>query len=319
MNDHIIHIPVLIKEITSHLNSFEQGCLVDTTFGLGGYSKSFLENTKCNVLAFDRDPDVVKYAEDLSKKYKNRFSFKIGKFSNLLNLVQSQNVKKIVGIVFDLGLSNLQIFRASRGFSFKLKGPLDMRMSKSGETACEFINDVDEQYLVKILYEYGDEQHAKKIARKIVNERKKNNISNTYDLAELVRSAIPGKKFKIDKATKTFQAIRMYINQELNELQLGLIAAEKILSTGGILAVVSFHSKEDKIVKKFLQKCSGKSLFYRSKFFPQEKNTKKSFEIITKRPIRPPREEIQNNIKSRSAKLRVARRTNETAIHETAA
>ncbi len=319
MIEPVSHIPVLIDEVLSYTKKLDNGVLIDATFGLGGYSKAFLENTNCDVFAIDRDPDVKVYADKLKDEYKKRFSFFNGKFSDLITFKHHKKIKNIVGITFDLGVSNLQLKIPERGFSFKLNGPLDMRMSKKGVNAEEFINQVDEKTLSNILYKLGDEIYSRRIARAILKERNKEKISTTTRLAEIIRKCVPGKNYKIDKATKSFQAIRVFINKELEELELGLIAAENILNPNGIIAVVSFHSKEDKIVKNFFSKCAGKKQNISSKFFPDDKVFQKSFEIITKKPISNSKNDLDINPQSRSAKLRVAKRTSSNPIHEFAA
>jgi len=319
ITENFTHVPVLIDKVLNYMNELKDGILIDATFGLGGYSKALLENTNCKVFALDRDPDVKIYANKLFKKYKDRFVFSTGKFSEILELKEKNNLENIVGITFDLGLSNLQIEASKRGFSFKTDGPLDMRMSKKGLDAETFINTVDEKTLSSILYRLGDEIYSKRISKAILKEREKEKIRSTNRLAEIIRKANPSKNFKIDKATKSFQAIRMHLNNELEELKLGLIAAENIIKPNGIIAVVSFHSIEDRIVKNFLTKCSGKKLNQVSKFLPDETIIEKSFEIITKKPIISSESEIKINPKSRSAKLRVAKRTFSKPIHEFAA
>ncbi len=314
MDNEIAHIPVLINQIIYQVKDIKKGLWIDATFGLGGYSRAFLENTNCNVFAIDRDPDVKAYSDILFKEFKNRFEFKPAKFSDLDKFT---HLKNVVGISFDLGLSNLQIKKSERGFSFRENGPLDMRMSKSGLKAEEFLKNIDEKTLADILFQLGDERHSRKIAKAILEARKEKKISSTFELAEIVRNAVPGSKLKIDKATKTFQAIRMFLNDELNELNKGLIAAEKILEPNGLLVVVSFHSIEDRLVKNFFSICSGKSRNF-SKFFPEDKKVK-SFQILTKKPLTPTQDEIYNNPKSRSAKLRIAIRTSSDPIHEAAA
>ena len=180
-------------------------------------------------------------------------------------------------MIFDLGVSNLQLTKKNRGFSFKLNGPLDMRMSKEGIKAFEVVNNYSAKTLSNIFYNFGDEVYSRRIARNIVKFREITPITSTTELAEIIRKAIPGKKKKIDKATKSFQAIRMFINDEITELNKGLVASEKFLTYGGILFVVSFHSKEDRVVKNFLNACQGKSKLFMSKFFPNSENSKKKF------------------------------------------
>ena len=317
MINELTHIPVLLNEILDYINrlQIDNGIIVDATFGLGSYSKTFLEKTNCNVFAFDRDPKVKKYAQLLKNKYQTRFQFYNTNFSQIENTTQYID-DKVNAIVFDLGVSNLQLGDPERGFSFKLNGPLDMRMSNKGIDAYDVINNYKSEEIANILFSLGDEFYSKKIAREIIKARKINPISTTTTLAELIRKAIPGRNKRIDKATKSFQAIRMFVNDEISELKKGLIQSEKILNFGGLLAVVSFHSKEDKIVKNFLKKCEGKTEFYSSKFFPPNLKYNSSFEILTKKPVKPSKNEVYLNPKSRSAKLRVARRTKFSPIHD---
>ncbi len=313
MSSFLEHVPVLLDEILINLKKFKitNGVIIDATFGLGGYSNAILENTNCDVYGFDRDPEVLKYAHKLKEKYKKRFKFFQKKFSEIDDLLSNYNFskKKIKGMIFDLGVSNLQLTKKNRGFSFKLDGPLDMRMSKEGIKAFDVINNYSAEKLSNIFYKFGDEFFSRRIARDIVKFREISPITSTTELADIIRKAIPGKKKKIDKATKSFQAIRMFINDEISELNKGLITSEKFLTYGGILCVVSFHSNEDRIVKNFLNVCQGKPKLFISKFLPLRENLKESFEIITKKPIIPTTDEIKINYKARSAKLRIAKRT----------
>ena len=325
MNNFLEHVPVLIDEILENLKKYKitNGIIIDATFGLGGYSSAILENTNCDVYGFDRDPEVLKYANKLKEKYKNRFKFFQKKFSEIDDMLSEPNnsKKKIRAMIFDLGVSNLQLTKKNRGFSFQLDGPLDMRMSKEGIKAFEVINNYSAEMLSNIFYNFGDEVFSRRIARNIVKYRGITPITSTLELADIIRKSIPGKNKKIDKATKSFQAIRMFINDEITELNKGLIASEKFLTYGGILCVVSFHSKEDRIVKNFLNECQGKSKLVISKFLPPNENLRQSFEIITKKPILPSDDEIKINRKARSAKLRIAKRTKFSPVfkHEAAA
>jgi 16S rRNA (cytosine1402-N4)-methyltransferase len=301
------HIPVLLEEVIEAL-SIENGAFyIDATFGLGNYSKAILERKKCKVLGIDRDPEAIPIAESLKVDFKDEFHFRNAKFSQIEQLLEPLKIKKVAGVVFDLGVSSPQLNQAHRGFSFKLNGPLDMRMSKEGPTAEEFINKVEESTLANIIFELGDEVFSRRIAKNIILERTINSITKTGQLAAIIRKAIPASKHKIDPATKTFQAIRIYLNDEISELEKGLIAAEKILQPNGILAVVSFHSIEDRIIKKFFLKCSqDKNL---SRHIPNITSKQHSLKILTKKPILPSVSEIKYNKRSRSAKLRVAERT----------
>ena len=307
MIDKVVHIPVLLEEVINALSLTHDEVYVDATFGLGGYTKAILSNQNCKVVAIDRDPLAKGFADNLKKSYADRLYFKEGRFSELGNFLKELEIYKVAGVVFDLGVSSPQLDIQDRGFSFKLNGPLDMRMSSEGPTAEDFLNEVDEGTLANIIYELGDEVYSRRIAKKIINQRSINKIKTTSQLADIVRNAIPKKKSKIDLATKTFQAIRIYLNDEIEELEKGLIAAEKALRPEGRLVVVSFHSIEDKIVKNFFYKClQNKSL---SRHLPDLPKKDPSLEILTKKPILPSAKEIYKNKRSRSAKLRIAKRT----------
>ena len=301
------HIPVLIDEVINALSVRDNEFYIDATFGLGGYTKAILDKKNCKVLSIDRDPETIAQANRIQKKYKNRFLFQNGNFSQIENFLEYFKIGKVAGIVFDLGVSSPQLDHKHRGFSFRLNGPLDMRMSKEGPTAEEFINKVDENTLANIIFELGDEVFSRRIAKGIIFERSLNSIISTGQLASIIRIAIPTSKYKIDPATKTFQAIRIYLNDEISELERGLIAAEKILKPNGILAIVSFHSIEDRIIKKFFLRCAQKKIS--SKYLPELPSEKCSLEIVTKKPIKPSKDEVNFNKRSRSAKLRIAKRT----------
>ena len=307
MLDTAHHIPVLLDEVINSLSLKDEGFYVDATFGLGGYSKKILSIRNCNLLAIDRDPEAKKFAQPIKSSFKEKFTFVNGRFSELIKFLEDKKIKKVNGVVFDLGVSSPQLDKNERGFSFKSDGPLDMRMSLEGPTAEEFINKVEEKTLADIIYEYGDEVFSRRIAKNIANERLTKRINSTFQLATIIRKSIPFSKQKIDPATRTFQAIRIYLNNEIDELEKGLIAAEKSLHPDGILAVVSFHSIEDRIVKEFFIKCSKSKPI--SRYLPEKNQRKHSLEILTKKPICPSEKEIEENRRSRSAKLRVARRT----------
>ena len=307
MNDKVIHIPVLLDEVVKALSLNQDEVYVDATFGLGGYTKAILSNQNCKVVAIDRDPHAKIFADNLKRNYADRFYFKKGKFSELGKFLNELEIYKVAGVVFDLGVSSPQLDIKDRGFSFKLDGPLDMRMSSDGPTAEEFLDKVEEGTLANIIYELGDEVYSRKIAKNIIHQRSINKIKTTGQLADIVRKSIPRKKSKIDLATKTFQAIRIYLNDEIKELEEGLIAAEKALKPEGRLVVVSFHSIEDKIVKNFFYKCLRNTSL--SRHLPELPEKKPSLEILTKKPILPCAKEIYINKRSRSAKLRIAKRT----------
>ncbi len=307
MIEKVLHIPVLLDEVIKALSLTKDDVYVDATFGLGGYTKAILNKQHCKVVAIDRDPQAKIFADNLKRSYSDRFYFKKGKFSKLDKFLNELEIHKVAGVVFDLGVSSPQLDIKDRGFSFKLDGPLDMRMSSEGPTAEEFLEEVEEDTLANIIFELGNEVYSRRIAKNIINQRSINKIKTTGQLADIVRNAIPKKKSKIDLATKTFQAIRIYLNDELKELEEGLIAAEKVLRPEGRLAVVSFHSIEDKIVKNFFNRCLRN--IPTSRHLPDYPKKNPSLEILTKKPILPSPNEVNYNKRSRSAKLRIAKRT----------
>ena len=309
-NFNFVHKPVLLNESINFFTNKKNTIFIDGTFGNGGHTKALLEKNKtCKVYAIDRDPNVKENAKFFQKKYNKRFKFILGKISDLEKIVSHENLKnKVDGILFDLGVSTRQLKDIKRGFSFQNDGPLDMRMGESGETAADFLNNQNEQKISDVIFKYGDEGSSRKIAKAIINFRKKKKIEKTFELVELIKSVKrPSKRKIINPATKTFQAIRIYVNNELEELKNGLISAINILKKKGRLVVISFHSLEDRIVKNFFNKHSGK-IYNKSRYLPQlEPNNTigKSLKILTRKVIKPMKEEIEFNYYSRSAKLRV--------------
>ena len=311
-----VHEPVMLEEVKKFIPIVKKINILDATFGGGGYSKALLEEYNVNqLIAIDRDPITEVFAEDLSKRYKN---FKIinGCFSKIDELIYSNCTikrKKFDIIIFDLGLSSNQIDDPKRGFSFMKEGPLDMDMGGSKIRASEIINNFSERKLADIFFELGEEKYAKRIARNIVKQRKIKLINNTKKLSELIKESIPktnSKKIKINPATKTFQALRIYVNDELNELKKALGKSSQLLNKEGKLIVVSFQSLEDRIVKDFFNHNSGKR-WRSSRHYPELADMGPiTFKLITKKPIRPQEWEIQKNPRSRSAKLRVAQKIN---------
>jgi 16S rRNA (cytosine1402-N4)-methyltransferase len=277
---------------------------VDATFGLGGYSNAILSNNPYNTLtAFDRDPAACPFAEAINN---NRFRFVPEQFSKIGDFLEHDSVR---GVVFDLGVSSPQLDIAERGFSFRLDGALDMRMSQSGMSAADVINTYPEEDIANILYEYGEERFSRRIARMIVAKRAEKQISTTTELANIVRSVLPRKgKDTIDPATRTFQALRIYVNQELQELEQGLAAATNLLAAGGRLVVVSFHSLEDRIVKNFMR--DNSTIPSVSRHLPQQKALDMPLKTISRKAILPSAQEISSNPRARSAKLRVAEKFN---------
>ncbi|SVA19805.1 uncharacterized protein METZ01_LOCUS72659 [marine metagenome] len=306
----------MLEEVKKFIPVAKKINIIDATFGGGGYSKALLEEYNVNqLIAIDRDPITEVIAKDLSKRYKN---FKIinGCFSKIDELIYSNctiKIKKFDIIIFDLGLSSNQINDPKRGFSFMKEGPLDMDMGGSKIRASEVINNFSERKLADIFFELGEEKYAKRIARNIVKQRKIKLINNTKKLSKLIKESIPEnnlKKIKINPATKTFQALRIYVNDELNELKTALSKSSQLLNKAGKLIVVSFQSLEDRIVKDFFNHNSGKR-WRSSRHYPELADMGPiTFKLITKKPIRPQEWEIQKNPRSRSAKLRVAQKIN---------
>ncbi|QTP63253.1 16S rRNA (cytosine(1402)-N(4))-methyltransferase RsmH [Wolbachia endosymbiont of Ceratosolen solmsi] len=289
------HTSVLLKEMLSLLSPQDDGIYVDATFGAGGYSKAILESADCKVYAIDRDETVTKFYDDLSIRYPDRIKLFIEKFSNVKNLLDSNNIEGIDGIVFDIGVSSMQLDNGDRGFSFLHDGPLDMSMDNSSYiNASTFVNALREEEIANTIYNYGGERHSRKIARAIVNARKKKTIKTTFELADIVRSVVFRGKSKIDPATRTFQAIRIWVNDELGELEKGIKAASEILSENGKLIVVTFHSLEDRIVKTFFKDLCATDC--------------KTFSLLNKKVIEASIEEVSANPRSRSAKLRAIQR-----------
>ena len=308
-----LHKPVMLNEIKSFLPNDKSINVIDATFGGGGYSKAILENFIVNqLLAIDRDPIAKIFAKDLEGRYHN-FSLVNDRFSRIDKIVEQNKLKekKFDFIIFDLGTSSNQIDNYERGFSFNNDGPLDMRMGLGDKNAIEIVNKYNEKELAKIIYEYGEERYSRIIAREIVKSRKIQYISKTSELSNIIKKCIPKKNQynkKIHPATKTFQALRIYVNDELNELKSSLDKSLKILNTNGLILVVSFQSLEDRIVKDFFNHNSGKR-WRSSRHYPElPDKLATQLKIITKKPILPSASEILENPRSRSAKLRVAQK-----------
>lgn len=315
MNLQLDHIPVLLSEMLTSLNPKAGEEILDCTFGAGGYSKAILA-TGAKVTALDRDESVEKYADILKKEFKQDFTFINAKFSEI-NKHFTHN-KMFDGIVLDLGVSSMQLDQAERGFSFMHDGILDMRMGKNGKSAQDFVNNASETDIADVIFKYGDETASRKIAKFIINARKLNPITTTLELAEIVRKAIGHRPGKIDPATKTFQAIRIWVNDEMQEIEAFFENVDSILAIGGRIVVVTFHSLEDKIVKDYLSNHSAKKVAI-SKYAHLSPNYKQSetnqyiYEILNKKPITPSKAEIMRNPRSRSAKLRSAIKISERA------
>ena len=307
------HYPVMLDQVLSIISPQHGGTIIDCTFGAGGYSEAILKFPKTKVIAIDRDDLAKKKAEILLKKFPNRFSFYKEKFSNL-NEVANRNIKP-KAIIFDLGVSSFQISDEKRGFSFNSKNFLNMEMGINSYSAFEVINSFDKEILSTIIKILGEEKDGKKIANKIDKYRKINPISNSYDLATIVNEAKKNfKKNNKNPATKTFQAIRIFINQELSELINGLIKATEILPNDGILIIVSFHSLEDRIVKNFFNTYSNLKK-NPSRYIPINEKKNSLFSSVLKKPLLPTNKEIGENNRSRSAKLRYGIRNNNSSYN----
>jgi len=300
------HIPVLLDEVIAALDPKPGETHVDGTFGAGGYTRAILR-TGARVIAFDRDPDAIDAGRPLEAENDGALTLVAGRFSRLAEALGERGVDQVDGVTFDIGVSSMQLDQAERGFSFQADGPLDMRMEQAGMNAAEFVNEADESEIADVLHQYGEEPRARRVARAIVAARP---ITRTSQLADVVRRALGYRPHeKKDPATRTFQAIRIHLNAELEELEQGLAAAERVLRPGGRLAVVSFHSIEDRIVKRFLRERSGATPAG-SRHLPDVRGggPRPSFEAVAK-PVRAGEAEIARNPRSRSATLRVARRT----------
>lgn len=301
------HVPVLLDEVVAALAPAPGETHVDGTFGAGGYTSAILSKGVARVFAFDRDPEAIQYGEALAASSGGRLTLVPERFSRMRQALADRGVEQVDGVTLDIGVSSMQLDQAERGFSFQADGPADMRMSQEGESAADFLNHADEAEIADVIYELGEEPKARRIARAIVAARP---IERTAQLAGIVRKAAgynPG--MKKDPATRTFQAIRIHVNQELAELEGGLAAAERVLLPGGRLAVVTFHSLEDRIVKRFLKERSG-SLPSGSRHLPMAgpSGPAPTFEAVGK-PVRAGAAELDANPRARSATLRAARRT----------
>jgi 16S rRNA (cytosine1402-N4)-methyltransferase len=308
-----LHKPVLLAEVLEALlpagRSHDGAIFVDGTFGAGGYTRALLEAANCTVFAIDRDPDAIKGAAPLIERYAGRLHVIQGRFGEMTQLLAARGVASVQGITFDFGVSSMQLDQAARGFSFRFSGPLDMRMEQAGRSAADLVNAMAERPLADLIFTFGEERQARRIARAIVAARDLAPIETTDRLAEIVRRAIGGKPNPqaIDPATRTFQALRIAVNDELGEIDRGLAAAEQLLAPGGRLAVVSFHSLEDRRVKQYLRDRAGAAP-KASRHLPvaAADETQPVFRLIAAGGITAGEREVAENPRSRSARLRVA-------------
>lgn len=309
------HTPVLFSQALKALDPRNGEHYIDATFGGGGYTRGILEAADCKVLAIDRDPDAVAAGAALVEQFAGRLILVQGRFGNLATIAAAQGFVPADGVVLDLGVSSMQLDEAGRGFSFMREGPLDMRMSREGPSAADVVAKLDEAELAEIIWRLGEERRSRAIARRIVEARAQAPIRTTAQLARLVAEVV-GRRRGEEKhpATRTFQALRLFVNEELNELIAALGGAERILKPGGRLVVVSFHSLEDRIVKRFFSERSGRTARPSRHLPPAEAQVDPSFEVPHGQPIEPDRAEIERNPRARSARLRWGRRTEAAAI-----
>ena len=303
------HVPVLLAEVCDALHAARGGVFVDGTVGAGGYTQALLAAHGGNrVIAIDRDPDAIAAGATIAAKAGARLSLVPGRFSQLDAIVAEAGLERVDGVVLDIGISSMQLDEAARGFSFRYDGPLDMRMEREGPSAADLVNEASEAELADVFFHYGEERRARAVARAVIERRRKTRIETTAQLAELVAGLVRAEPGGMHPATRVFQALRIAVNDELGELTKALHAAERVLKPGGRLAVVTFHSLEDRIVKQFIAVRSGR-LSGGSRHLPSTKAAAPTFVAASKGPISPGEAEVSANPRARSAKLRAAERT----------
>jgi 16S rRNA (cytosine1402-N4)-methyltransferase len=303
------HIPVLLEEIVPALALRPGGVILDGTFGLGGYSRALLAASSCRIIGIDRDPRAITRGRALEAEFPDRLILLEGCFGEMERLLHAAGIDLVDGIALDIGVSSPQIDDPERGFSFRFDGPLDMRMGGAGPSAASLVNTLEEAELADIIWRLGEERLSRRVAGAIVAARREAPIERTAALAKIIRAVVPGSRDGIDPATRTFQALRIAVNDELGELERGLAAAERLLKAGGRLAVVSFHSLEDRTVKLFLRDRAGAAPSG-SRHLPDTASRQApSFRLVGRKPITAGPDELARNPRARSAKLRVAERT----------
>jgi 16S rRNA (cytosine1402-N4)-methyltransferase len=308
------HVPVLLNEVVDALKPRDGGRYVDGTFGGGGYSTAILDRAQCEVIAIDRDPDAIAAGQALAERYAPRLRLIEGRFGDMEQLLSAEGVSAVDGVALDLGVSSMQFDQPARGFSFRASGPLDMRMEKSGPSAADLVNEGEESELADILWRYGEERKSRRVAHAIVERRRDRRIETTGELAEIVRRAVgPSARDESDPATRAFQALRIAVNDELGELERGLAAAEQVLAPGGRLAVVSFHSLEDRAVKEFVRARSGRTPSPSRHAPPRAAERTATLREVMRKPVPPSAAEVAANPRARSARLRVAERLGSAA------
>jgi 16S rRNA (cytosine1402-N4)-methyltransferase len=304
------HVPVMLSEVAALIAPRAGGVYLDGTFGAGGYATAFLEAAPCTVWAIDRDPDAIARGATLAARFPGRLHLIHGQFGDMLGLLARHGVTALDGVVLDLGVSSFQLDDPARGFSFRGDGPLDMRMSRSGPTAADLVNTLPERELADLLFELGEERASRRIARAIVAARLEAPIVTTARLAAVIRGVVRPDRSGIDPATRSFQALRIRVNDELGEVERALGHASQLLAPGGRLIVVSFHSLEDRIVKRFMADVAGRAPSP-SRHDPSGLAVRAAprFRLLTARPLRPSAGETSTNPRARSARLRALERT----------
>ncbi len=308
------HVPVLLREMLAALAPHSGGIYLDGTFGGGGYAAAILETCRCTLWAIDRDPDAIARGAALAARFPGRLHLLHGRFGNMLDLLGAQGVSALDGVVLDLGVSSFQLDDPARGFSFRADGPLDMRMGREGPTAADLVNRLPERELADLFYELGEERASRRIARAIVAARTAAPILTTVRLAQVIRDVLPPDRSGIDPATRSFQALRIKVNDELADITRALGQAADLLSPGGRLVVVSFHSLEDRIVKRFMVEAAGRAPLP-SRHVPAAIATRPApgFRLLTPRAVRPSEAETTANPRARSARLRALERLSVSA------
>lgn len=304
-----VHVPVLLDAVIAQLAPRDGGVYLDGTFGGGGYSAAILDAARCTVFAIDRDPLAIARGASLVARHPGRLRLIEGRFGDLLDLLADEGVTALDGAVFDFGVSSDQIDTAERGFSFRADGPLDMRMGAEGETAADIVNSRSEAELADILFHFGEERAARRIAKAIVARRGEQPFETTADLAGLIRRIVRPDVSGIDPATRSFQALRIEVNDELGEIERGLAGAAALLAPGGRLVAVSFHSLEDRLVKRFMAKAAGRTARpSRHDPAPRGVDMPAQFRLLTGKPVAADTAESRANPRARSARLRAMER-----------
>jgi 16S rRNA (cytosine1402-N4)-methyltransferase len=303
------HIPVMLREMLACLAPRDSALYLDATFGGGGYAEAILDAARCTVWAIDRDPDAIARGAGLVARFPGRLHLLHGAFGGMIDLLAGHGVVALDGVVLDLGVSSFQIDDPARGFSFRASGPLDMRMDRAGQSAADLVNALSERELAGLLRDFGEERAARRIARAILVARAESRIATTGQLARIIRGVLPPDRSGLDPATRSFQALRIRVNDELGEIARGLDAAARLLAPSGRLVVVSFHSLEDRIVKRFMIEAAGRAPAP-SRHDPRGLLPTRAprFRLLTPRAVRPGGSEIETNPRARGARLRALER-----------